>query len=87
MSSAEATAVMVPDFGATRRPPLPVSSTLTRPTHCPNARAFTPSKRLGRPDAGTTPGAPARLGVYTYADSDIASIQDFIGRLSDLFLD
>ncbi|MGY6236719.1 hypothetical protein [Burkholderia ambifaria] len=27
------------------------------------------------------------LGVYTYADTDIASIQDFIGRLSDLFLD
>lgn len=32
-------------------------------------------------------GPGIRLGVYTYADSDIVSIQYFIGRLSDLFLD
>jgi len=54
------------------------------PAHSPNALAFARSKR---PRRRTEAIVSTCLGVYTYADFDIAPIQYFIGRLSGLFLD
>ncbi|WP_165765584.1 hypothetical protein [Burkholderia puraquae] len=56
-------------------------------------RGNAPVVRVARAKVAQTRPRPARTGrvvrlsVYTYAESDIAAIQYFIGRLSDLFLD
>ncbi|CAM2171495.1 hypothetical protein BLAT2472_20189 [Burkholderia latens] len=47
----------------------------------------TTGQRAALHGAPRAPGRRGDLGVYTYADTDIAGIQDFIGRLSDLFID
>jgi hypothetical protein len=66
---------------------LPPSRLRASRVACTTAAAATAHTR-----ADAIPAQPRQqhtnpLGVYTYADTDIASIQDFIGRLSDLFLD